>query len=398
MSSWSLSQKIFNEKVTIALINTAKDLAKLKNIVLPEHNLITPISSDYYVVNINSPVNGSDLEHYLQKHLEAMALQEDFEYGIYDCYSNAMVDGAYVKYSNDGAKSYQSSNLPTYTATPYNFGVRFPKKSTFILSSMKITIVFTVILLLAVSFFLYSIFVILQQKRLSEMQKDFINNMTHEFKTPISTIKIAADVLGGNSSIQADQRLSKYVSILKDQNNRLNNQVEKVLQLARIEKDSFKLNIESTDLHTLLLSIAESNEVKVHEINGNQKVLLDSFQPIIEADCLHFTNILHNLLDNAIKYHKGIPDITISTKKESSRELSLCIADKGIGIKKEYHQKVFDKFFRVPTGNVHNVKGFGLGLFYVKNICDAHGWKINLDSKEGEGVTICIKIPYKNHA
>ena len=223
------------------------------------------------------------------------------------------------------------------------------------------------------------------------MQKDFINNMTHEFKTPISTIKISSEVFLKEEKIYKDDRLNKYANIIKDQNERLNSQVEKVLQIAKLEKESFKLNKEPINIHELLETMIPSMEVKVSKQQGNIQTLLDAKNPIIKADKFHLSNIIQNLIDNAIKYCHDKPEIKIQTKAKDGK-LSLIILDKGIGIKKEFQNKVFEKFFRVPTGNVHNVKGFGLGLFYIKNICDAHGWKISLDSEINKGTQISINI------
>jgi len=233
-------------------------------------------------------------------------------------------------------------------------------------------------------------FIILQQKKLSEMQKDFINNMTHEFKTPISTIKISSDVFLKTPEIAGNERLSRYAHIIQDQNARLNNQVEKVLQLARIEKDNFKLNKEEVDLHELLAEVVNSVRLKVEEKGGVLNSSLNADNPVVSADKLHLTNIIHNLLDNATKYCREVPNIVVSTRTARSGKVEVVIKDEGIGIKKENLSKLYDKFYRVPTGDVHNVKGFGLGLFYTKNICEAHGWKILIDSEPGVGTTVSI--------
>jgi two-component system phosphate regulon sensor histidine kinase PhoR len=224
------------------------------------------------------------------------------------------------------------------------------------------------------------------------MQKDFINNMTHEFKTPISTIKISANTFLNHPSVKSDERLLQYAKIINEQNERLNSQVEKVLQLARIERDNFKLNLEEVQLHELLESTAESTRLKLNESGGTLKTELKATRTLIKADRLHLTNLLHNLLDNAIKYCKGHPEIIVKTENAAGNHLRLTIADRGIGISKEYQSRVFEKFFRVPTGNVHDVKGFGLGLFYIKNVCSAHGWKIELESEPGKGTEIRILI------
>jgi len=222
------------------------------------------------------------------------------------------------------------------------------------------------------------------------MQKDFINNMTHEFKTPISTIKISSNVFLKNENIQKDERLLRYANIINEQNNRLNNQVEKVLQIARLEGETFELKKESLDVNVLLEKITKSVELKITQLGGNITMNLQSNNSFINADKLHLTNIIHNLLDNAIKYCKTAPDITIETKGIDNK-IELRIVDKGLGIKKEFMPQIFQKFYRVPTGDVHNIKGFGLGLFYVKNICKAHGWKIEAKSEEGKGTEFLIK-------
>jgi two-component system phosphate regulon sensor histidine kinase PhoR len=257
---------------------------------------------------------------------------------------------------------------------------------------MRLTLIFSGILLVTIFFFLYAMSIILRQKRLSEMQKDFINNMTHEFKTPISTIRISTDVFLKSPEIIANPRLSQYANIIQEQNQRLNNQVEKVLQLAKIERGSFKLNKEDVDLHELVQSVLESIRVQVEKLGGTVECELGAKRPHIQADKLHLTNILHNLVDNATKYSKGNPKIILKTKTVDDNRIQLQIIDHGIGISKEALAKVFEKFYRVPTGDVHDVKGFGLGLFYTKNICDAHGWKISIESEQGKGTTVSILI------
>jgi len=260
---------------------------------------------------------------------------------------------------------------------------------------MVIWFFFMGLLLVAIIFFVYAIFVILQQKRLSEMQKDFINNMTHEFKTPISSINISADVIMDPDIINDPARLYTYGSVIKQENNRLNQQVDKVLQIARIESQSFRLNMEEIDLNSLILKVAESCKA-----NSNRQLVLDTKLSdsvgSIDADALHLSNIFHNLLDNASKYSGKEPIITIETSR-TDKSIVIRISDNGPGIDPEYQRRVFQKFYRIPTGNLHDVKGFGLGLYYVKTICDAHHWTINLISEPDKGATFVIEIPDKKN-
>jgi two-component system, OmpR family, phosphate regulon sensor histidine kinase PhoR len=393
---YHLKSQNFNYSVNLALRNVAYELSKLTQTPLQPKDFIRQTASNMYYVDVNSKINPTNLDYYLRKHFAEGGITEDFDYSIYDCFDEKMV---YVRYISNTAISANDSlkverNFPKLDGdSHYYFGVRFPKRDSAILGNMTLSLVFTAISVLTVIFFLYAITVILRQKRLSELQKDFINNMTHEFKTPISTIKVAADVVASYPSVSSDPRMARYAQIIREQNNRLNSQVEKVLQITRIDRNTLDLNKEVINLHEILSAVVPTIQVKIEEKNGILHQNLNASQPYIKADTLHLTNILHNLLDNAMKYCKeGKPDISITTSNVGN-SIRLIIADKGIGIDKEHHKKVFYRFYRVPTGDIHNVKGFGLGLFYVKNIVQAHGWQIDLESKAGEGTTIVIDMP-----
>jgi two-component system phosphate regulon sensor histidine kinase PhoR len=397
MRTWNLSEQEFNRKVTQALLDAANDLHRHYKFDLPPANLINQLYSNYYVININNVFDAPTLEYYLQKSFENQGMREDFEYGIFDCSSGYMVTGRRIKYDKSAQKVVLDplvSPLPAHSDVDfiYYFGVRFPNKSASLISNMWIVVVFTILMLITVSFFVYALFIILRQRQLSELQRDFINNMTHEFKTPISTINISTDVFLKDKNIQQDARLSRYASIIKEQALRLNNQVENVLQYAQLERSAFKLNIEKLDLGEMIEHLSTSLELKALEKNG--RLILDNQAPgaLIEADRLHLANILHNLVDNAVKYTRYNPEIRISVFRMGS-EIVLQVKDNGIGIPKEHQRRVFDKFHRVPTGNVHNVKGFGLGLFYVRKMCQEHHWKLKLDSQPGKGTSFNIAMP-----
>lgn len=393
MQAYNLKERDFDVSVNISLLNAAKELSQVNQTILPP-NLVKRLSKNTYAVNINSKIDASNLDFFLRKNFESSALTEDFDYAIYDCHDEKMVYGKYVSYSASSRDSLKvDKNLPMLADATYYFVVRFPKRESSIFSGISFMLVFTAISLLTVIFFIYALSVILRQKRLSELQKDFINNMTHEFKTPISTIKVAADVFISNATIQSDQRLARYAQIIREQNHRLNTQVEKVLQLTRIDRKTLELNKEVINLHELLATILPSIQVKIEEKQGVLNQELKASQPYINADSLHLTNILYNLLDNAMKYSRdGKPEITIQTL-DLGKSMRLIVQDKGVGIDKEHHKKVFFRFYRVPTGDIHNVKGFGLGLFYVKNIISAHGWHIDLESEVGKGTRIILDIP-----
>ena len=214
--------------------------------------------------------------------------------------------------------------------------------------------------------------------------------MTHEFKTPISSIKIAAEVLNSDTNIKDNPRLNRYSQIIKEQNQRLNDQVEKVLNVAKLENDNLKIKKENIDLKELLDNVLEAQELKMEK--GRVTLDYKLNEKTISADLIHFTNVIFSLLDNAEKYCEQDPDIQIIAE-ETASEILLKIKDNGIGISKENQKLLFNKFYRVPTGNIHNVKGFGLGLFYVKNICLAHGWQIFIQSEPQKGSIFTISIP-----
>lgn len=392
MSSWNLNEDEFQKKVNLALYNTARSLADLNGHTLPARNVVRQRSGNYFVVNIAYEINTEDLEFFLQRELEELALNIDFEYAVFDCETDEMMYGDYVSYSPNQNSQAKTGELPKHSEFTYYFGVRFPTRTDYLLNRIQLSILFSVILFVAVIFFAYSMAVILKQKQLSETQKDFINNMTHEFKTPISTMGISADVLLNSPAVQAEPRLLQYAKIIKEQNQRLNHQVEKVLQLARIEKGNFQIKPEKMELDAFLEQAIQGMQIQAEQKGGAISGLFHASGCIIQADRLHLTNVVNNLLDNALKYCADTPRVVVTTACNKGR-VTLSIKDNGIGIAKENTKKIFHKFYRVPTGNVHDVKGFGLGLYYVRNICQAHRWQLRVESTPGAGTDFQISIP-----
>ena len=395
VKAWSIREKQFSQSLEIALKTVAEKICRLNQTAPPFGNPVRQLSSNYFVVDVNSVIDANVLEHYLKSEFERLNIRTDFEYAIYDCHTDRMVYGNYITSTGTGEKIKPGNNLPKYSEYLYYFGIRFPKLRSTIAGDMAILFFMTSILFLSVVFFVYALFVIMQQKRLSEMQKDFINNMTHEFKTPISTINISADVIRNPDIVNDHSRLFRYATFIKQENQRLNLLVEKVLQIARIEKGGFHLKMESISLNELVRTVAENFRTNLHP-EGNIEVRLDPNVRNISADIIHLTNIFHNLLDNAVKYGPEKPVIRMETFK-SQHNICIKVSDNGPGINPKYHKRIFHKFFRVPSGNIHDVKGFGLGLYYVKIICRAHKWNIYLSSEPGSGATFIIEIPDKNH-
>ncbi len=389
--TWNQKQQEFNQTINIALRKVATQIANYNGAKLPKQNLIQRRASNFYSVNINTAIDANVLEEYLTQTFNEYSINSDFEYGVYDCATDDMVYGSYCSMGDEDRKS-SNTTLPKFDDLIYYFVVSFPNQEGYVMSTMKQTIWFSLIALLSVLFFIYAIYVILRQKQLTDLQKDFINNMTHEFKTPISSIKIASEFLARNSHIKDDSKMQQYTQIIRDQNERLNNQVEKVLNIARVEVDNFKLNKEEIKLNEFISKIVEQEKIQFEKLHGSL-----SFEPLsseitVSADHLHFSNVISNMLDNARKYTSSTPKAKVSLR-QNNKEINLSIKDNGIGINKEEQKKLFNKFYRVPTGNVHNVKGFGLGLFYVQNICASHGWTISVESDQDKGSCFTIQIP-----
>ncbi len=387
--SYDLAEEQFNKTVEIALYNVAQKMAEYNGSELPNENPVRQISSNYFIIDINNIIDAKILGHFLKTEFEYSNINIDYEYAIYDCETNEMVYGSYIK--QNGVSIKEKQHFQKYDEFTYYFGILFPSKALYIINNMNIWLISSFVLFTAIIFFAYAIFIILKQKRLSEIQKDFINNMTHEFKTPISTIGISAEVLSDPKIASDPERLKNYADIIAGQNKRLEHQVEKVLQLAQLEKTKFKIKDEKFDIHKVIKQVGEAFKLTVDKKKGALSCNLKAENFIIQGDKLHITNIIYSLLDNAFKYSYDKPDITISTYNRGDH-IFLEISDKGIGISKKHQKKIFDKFFRIPAGNIHNVKGFGLGLNYVKVIVQAHNWKIKVESKPEEGSTFIIVI------
>lgn len=391
--AWNIKEKQLTQSLVIALKTVAEKISHLNQTNLPYGNPVRQMTSNYFVVDVNSVIDANVLEFYLKSEFEKLNIKTDYEYAIYDCHTDRMVYGDYISVTGSGEKPRLGNNLPKYHEYLYYFGIRFPGLRSTVAGDMTLLFFFSAILVISVVFFVYAIFVILQQKRLSELQRDFINNMTHEFKTPISTINISADVITQPEILQDPQRLYKYGAFIRQENQRLNLLVEKVLQIARIEKGGVQLKMEKIDLNSLIRTIADNFQTNIRP-GAKMKIFLSPEVGPISADILHLTNIFHNLTDNALKYAGEDPLIRIETRKNQDH-VQILFSDNGPGIEPRYHKRIFQKFFRIPSGNTHDVKGFGLGLYYVKIICRAHKWKIQIDSKSGTGSTFIIEIPAK---
>ncbi len=386
--AFDLKNQQFRQSVMVSLRNVANQISKAYK--LPEiTNPVSQFSSDYYVVNLRLPLEHSTLEHLLKEEFKKANINTDFEYGIYDCETDKIVFGAHINSDFENSDESAHSIMPKTNKFLNYFAVKFPSQNSYLTSKLDFWIISSIITMIVMAFFGYAMFVILTQKRLSEVQRDFVNNMTHEFQTPISTIKIATDVLANPKIMENPERMKKYVSIIKQENNRLKNQVEAVLATAKLGKGKIELDLQLQELHQI---VNEASESVSAELGDGFTLDLAATQTSIYADRMHLMNMIRNLVDNAIKYSPKPASVHIATRNERN-QLIIAISDKGIGIGKEYLHKIFDKFYRVPTGNVHNVKGFGLGLNYVHEMVKLHKWKITVKSEPQEGTCFEIIIP-----
>jgi two-component system phosphate regulon sensor histidine kinase PhoR len=272
--------------------------------------------------------------------------------------------------------------------------VNFPNKENFIWQSVWANLILSVFFTLIILFcFVYTIQVIFKQKKLSEVKNDFINNMTHEFKTPIATISLAADSITNPNVMNNPDRLTRFANIIKEENRRMNKQVEKVLQVALLDKDEFKIKPKEINIHEVIENAVQNIGIQIEKREGLLTEELMATNPVIIADEVHLTNIIYNLLDNANKYSPDKPRIIIHTENAIGGGVKIIVTDRGIGMSRDNIKKIFDKFYRVSTGDVHDVKGFGLGLSYVKHIVEAHGGTIHVKSEIGKGSQFTLYFP-----
>lgn len=292
----------------------------------------------------------------------------------------------------DTTNSFKSLLFPSNTLDEdlYLY-VRFPKQNQFLILDMWAPLTVNLALLIIIIVAMTMMFkTILTQKKLSELKSDFISNMTHEFKTPISTISLACEAMN-DGDMGGNNAPSPYIKIISDENQRLMKLVERILQSATLDKGELKLSTDKINLNELIHEVVNTAELRMKKRNAKIQLELPDEFIYIQGDRFHLSNLLSNLIDNAIKYSENEPEITVSLSKEG-KKVHLSVSDKGIGIKKEHLSKIFDKLYRIPTGNVHNVKGFGLGLSYVKAIAELHDWNIVVRSKHGSGSTFTLEI------
>lgn len=358
------------------------------------HEVILSILRDSGARPVIERADSSLIKSYLATELANNGLTVPFVFAVTN--SRDVVLYATDGYESGSENEVYSQVLFPNTDTPYRLNVEFPTKNNYIFSSVRFiipTLAFTLILLII---FLYTIVLAFRQKKLTEIKTDFINNMTHELKTPISTISLAGQMLNDDSVRKSPTTMHHLAEVITEESKRLRFQVDKVLQLSVFDKDSISaLKFVDVDANRIITNVVNTFKIKVEKYGGSITTGLEASDSTVYVDEMQFTNIIYNLLDNAVKYMREDvePDLRISTRDRSDNKLEIRVTDNGIGIKKEDLKRIFEKFYRVPTGNRHDVKGFGLGLAYVKKMVSVFSGSIHVESEPGKGTTFIITLP-----
>ncbi len=392
--AWHVKTTDFEQRVNFSLRKIATMMADQAGFELPKTDLIKQISQNEFLVNYNYEIQLDILEDLLLRELDVVEPGINFEYAVYDCHTNDLVYGDCCAVERQ-TKEKIKQKLPELGDFTYYFIVRFPGKNTYLLTNLKLFFILGLFTIIVGLIYLYAVRTLFAQKKLSELQKDFVDNMTHEFKTPLTSIKLASNILLESKDVNENSRLKKYSEIILQQSEKLTSHVERLLDLIRSDKN-FRLKKENLDLKSL---INDLNAETAHKSNEDLEIIFktDDASIFVYADRYHLYNAIQNIYDNAIKYNnKGRKLITVSIE-EKNGEIILAIKDNGIGIRHEHLNNIFEKFFRVQKGNVHDVKGFGLGLYYVKNIIELHGWKIKVESRENEFTEFKIIMKKNNN-
>ena len=336
-------------------------------------------------------IDENQLKKLLSEELENRAIPIGFNYLIYPGDSVNQLN----IHNTNLIKWYKANFFPNdIFRKNLELAISFPNRNLFIGRStnllLGLSVVFSLIIFLTFSL---SLFLILRQKKISEMKSDFINNMTHEFKTPIATISIASDSILNDKVIRDEERVRFFAGMIRKENIRMNEQVERILQIARLERKEFEFNFQPVNVHELIEEAIEGIWLQVEKKGGRISSKLEALNPVVTTDPIHFINLVYNLLDNANKYSPECPIITVRTSN-TAKGLILSAEDQGIGMSKTVQSRIFDKFYRLPSGNIHNIKGFGLGLSYVKAILEINGGNIKVFSEPGKGSRFLVFIPF----
>ncbi len=347
---------------------------------------------------IQQRVAATTLDTLLKKQLREKGILLQCEYAVILDKNDSVLMANTPEVRPETRKSHYTAAMFPNDIIPKNYSLRvfFPNQKSYILDSLWALMASSgVFLSIIIATFGFTVIALVRQKKLSDMKTDFINNMTHEFQTPIATISLASEALRDGSIAANEDRRSRFVNVIFDENKRLGKQVELILQAAALEKGKFSINLKQIDIHQIVLSAVQHISMQVEKKGGDIYCHLNALRSISYADEAHISNILHNLLDNACKYSPATPEIIVTTDS-STEGISISIQDNGIGMTRDQQKRAFERFYRVPTGNRHDVKGFGLGLSYVRSMVEAHSGTVSVQSELGKGSTFKVFLPFRN--
>jgi len=388
--AYLFEKKEAEAKIFYALQDVVEKIHRDNKTILPATNYVRKVNESYFIANVNDVFENNILEHYLRSEFAKVKLDLDFEYAIYNCATDEMVYGNYISSDGKPKKKCENCFIKNSDLT-YYFAVRFPKLQMSYFSSLQQYWLFTFVLFGVLIIYVYSVLLMLKQKHYTELQRDFINNMTHEFKTPLSSILIASKYASAQDEITQNPKLSRYLSIIIEQSNKLNQHIEQILSLAKVESSQIQLQIEKINWLKTIALIEENIALKYPK---KTVISFENKEITILADRFHFYNIIYNIIENAVKYANENPEIKISWK-ENQRDYELQFLDNGQGIPEKDLPFIFDKFYRVSREGNKEIEGFGIGLSYVKKICQLHRWKVAI-ANTVNGLQIIIRVPKKD--
>ena len=361
------------------------------------NDLIQDLVKSNVLQNIDERINVEFLDSLIYNEFRYKGIDTDFDYCIFDVNDEPVIlnEGCEEKIDKIRNSEYKALLFPhDIVREPNYLKVHFPNKTGYLFGSIWVMLAVSIILTLIVIFaFSYTIFTIVQQKKISLIKNDFINNMTHEFKTPIATVSLACEALSEPMMVADKSRYNKFVTMIKEENKRLGLLVENILQAAVLDKGKIELKRDELDIHDICDEAINTIMLQVDKKQGTLKTDFKALKSKIIGDPVHILNMVYNLLDNAVKYSPEQPKICVSTKN-IRKGIQLSVKDNGVGMSKEHLKKIFDNLYRIPTGDVHDVKGFGLGLSYVKKVLIKHKGEITVNSEKGKGSEFIIYLPF----
>lgn len=396
-NGYRLKEEQFNSRVEVALKSVVNQLMLNRN-----DSLMARMSQQGNTC-FNEPITLVDildfslLDTLIRKEFSWMSAGDDYIYGVFEPSTGIFLYSSDKMHKESLLVSAHAVSLECLCrADPYVLGVHFINERSIILGQIILWLLLSIIFLLVMAAaFSVSIVSIFRQKRISQMKTDFVNNMTHEFKTPISTISLASEMLLKPQVNESPNKTKRYASIIFDENTRLKHQVEQVLQVAILDRGDFRLKFREVNVHRLLEDVVRNFILIIKERHGRITTRFNASSPVMQLDKVHFTNVIHNLLDNAAKYSPESPQIQIATNNLDGG-IVISVEDHGIGISHENLKNIFRRFYRVSTGNIHDIKGFGLGLFYVKTMVEAHGGTVTVKSELNKGSRFDLYFPYQH--